>query len=377
MGLLDRDARQRLIELLLRIPGSQNRETRDLLLQDLPPNLVSNIRRENAALVDIANIVNTADSDTWARLLDGTPSLQVIIENARNLVAGSGTADELAKLLATVQGPARPEVTPGDPDDRPTTAPSLPPIPPTAPTTPPPSDGFLILDGRQLRRLQEIMLRAFRDRGSLARMVRFGLDTRLEDVTASPSLSDMAFDLIMWAESQHRLADLIQVAATAQPNNGELEEFARGVGLEPGRSTMGTEAPAPAPMPLTNTDQDRLLDILRTTPVCQSAETLRLFLRRAGVADSWLSNYRWEGSAISIATQLLVEAERQQYPLWGGRPGYTVLGMIMDRLLREQAVGYNDGRYLARLIRDNNLIDLSKATVSPELQSLLADPATG
>jgi hypothetical protein len=377
MGLLDRDARQRLIALLLRIPGSQDRGTRDLLLQDLPFNLVSNIQRDKAALVDIANIVNTADSDTWARLLDGTPSLQVIIQNARNLIAGSHGEADLEQLLAIVQGQDRTEGTTGDLDDQPPSVPSVPSTLPPEPTTPPPSDGSLILDGRQLRRLQEIMLRAFRDRGSLARMVRFGLDTRLEDVTASPSLPDMAFDLIMWAESQHRLADLIRAAATAQPNNGELEAFAREVGLEPGRSTAGTEAPAPAPVPLTNTDQDRLLDILRTTPVCQSAETLRLFLRRAGVADSWLSNYRWEESAISIATQLLVEAERQQYPLWGGRPGYTVLGMIMDRLLREQAVGYNDGRYLARLIRDNNLIDLSKATVSPELQSLLADPATG
>lgn len=97
-----------------------------------------------------------------------------------------------------------------------------------------------------------------------------------------------------------------------------------------------------------------------------------LFLHRAGLPTLWLANYSWSGSSEVAVTQLLNEAVRQG-ALVEGPPGYTILGMVLERILIEDLVGLRDGLYIASLISKYNLIDLETANISPKLQYLLAD----
>jgi hypothetical protein len=94
------------------------------------------------------------------------------------------------------------------------------------------------LTGMQLRRLQTALLSAFPFRGELERLLRFEMDKLLDEIVSSHNLSQDVFELILWAEAQGRLEELIQAAYRANPSNRELSEFIKQyenekVGAEP------------------------------------------------------------------------------------------------------------------------------------------------
>ncbi len=80
-------------------------------------------------------------------------------------------------------------------------------------------------DGRQIKPLQEALLSAFPTSGSLERMVRTELGENLAVIAGGANLAEIIFHLIVWAEAQGRLDELVRGAATANPGNPALQRL--------------------------------------------------------------------------------------------------------------------------------------------------------
>jgi hypothetical protein len=83
------------------------------------------------------------------------------------------------------------------------------------------------LTGTQREQLQQALLSAFPGAGPLAMMVSFKLNENLAIVAGSGPLGEVAFNLIIWAEAQGKLVDLINGAHEQVPGNPKLLAFAR------------------------------------------------------------------------------------------------------------------------------------------------------
>jgi hypothetical protein len=81
-----------------------------------------------------------------------------------------------------------------------------------------------------IKQLHEALLSAF-NLGELQQVVKFGLGERLQAISIRSSLSDIAFDLIEWAERNHRIADLVQAALSHNPGNSDLRDIAAKMGI--------------------------------------------------------------------------------------------------------------------------------------------------
>ncbi len=82
------------------------------------------------------------------------------------------------------------------------------------------------LSKEQLADLYAALLSAFPNRGALQKMVLFHMGENLEVITLGDNLSEDIVNLIIWAQAQERLADLIAAARADNPGNRELRAFA-------------------------------------------------------------------------------------------------------------------------------------------------------
>ena len=71
MGLLTRQERERLVQLLLQIPQIYDIEWRRLLTATLPERLRTSIPTAPDALTHVTHMLEIADSDAWVRLPNG------------------------------------------------------------------------------------------------------------------------------------------------------------------------------------------------------------------------------------------------------------------------------------------------------------------
>lgn len=79
--------------------------------------------------------------------------------------------------------------------------------------------------GRLFKQMHSALTSAFRDRDELRMIVRTELDANLETIAGAGTYSDAIFDLIRWAESTDRIADLVTKARVANATNPELIKF--------------------------------------------------------------------------------------------------------------------------------------------------------
>ncbi len=98
MGLLDHATRSDLLAALETMVVLDTLDGRTLLLQDLPPALAGTVVRDEAKIVDLANMLRAADA--WS-----PAALRTLIETARDLVPGSTCAAQLQTVLATLAAP--------------------------------------------------------------------------------------------------------------------------------------------------------------------------------------------------------------------------------------------------------------------------------
>src|SRR5690348_9048320 len=102
----------------------------------------------------------------------------------------------------------------------------------------------------QRKQLQTALLDAFRSREELARVVRYGIDQNLNDITAPGPLVDVVFGLIDWAESHDTLDALIKEAREENPGNRLLKEFATDYAAAPQPPALQPAPADPAPAQL-------------------------------------------------------------------------------------------------------------------------------
>lgn len=89
------------------------------------------------------------------------------------------------------------------------------------------------LNAHQFQQLWNALLDAY-DKNSLARMLKFRLDIRLDHIVSEDSFQDLVFELIGVAEMEGWTADLISAAGESNPRNAALLAFSQQFGLAPG-----------------------------------------------------------------------------------------------------------------------------------------------
>ncbi len=77
------------------------------------------------------------------------------------------------------------------------------------------------------QQVEEALLDAFPDRGSLERMVSHGLGENLAAITGGANLTQIIFELVRWAIAQNRLRSLIRGARQVNPRNALLLQVER------------------------------------------------------------------------------------------------------------------------------------------------------
>lgn len=87
------------------------------------------------------------------------------------------------------------------------------------------------LSNKQLKQLEGAILSAFPREQELERIIYYELDEKLNQIAFGNTYRDLVFNLIMWAESQGKLDDLIKGAYDNKPGNSQLKEFYQAVQL--------------------------------------------------------------------------------------------------------------------------------------------------
>lgn len=170
------------------------------------------------------------------------------------------------------------------------------------------------LNGPQLRDLQGAIIAAFPNTSSLARMVLFHMNTNLAEISAG-NLTETTFELIRWARSRGRLAELVTAALAENPTNPELQRFASLLGLGAGSTADAPTAagahvpPAASPRPPVALDEAQLARELRN--VLASLYPSGIDATRVA-SDAGISRARVEfgGSAQTVWFNLIDEARK-------------------------------------------------------------------
>ena len=89
----------------------------------------------------------------------------------------------------------------------------------------------LELTGKQIQGLQRALMAAFPSREGLQQMSLFELDLPLNQVAGQGPLTDIVFQLIVWARAHGKMEELIAGARNANSGNPDLKAFVVEIGL--------------------------------------------------------------------------------------------------------------------------------------------------
>lgn len=89
----------------------------------------------------------------------------------------------------------------------------------------------MVLDGPQLKRLQDALISAYPTRHDLERMVSYGLGEHLSAHVRDENLEHIVFELLRWAQAQGRLEELMQAACSSNPGNQQLRRVTGELGI--------------------------------------------------------------------------------------------------------------------------------------------------
>jgi hypothetical protein len=81
------------------------------------------------------------------------------------------------------------------------------------------------MSGEDFGRLHAALIGAFPKRADFEMMVRQGLDENLNAIVGGTSTSEIAYELIRWAEARERVSDLLAAARRANSTNPALLAF--------------------------------------------------------------------------------------------------------------------------------------------------------
>ncbi len=260
----------------------------------------------------------------------------------------------------------------------------------------------------QIKEFGEALLAAFRSDADLRRMVRFGegLGQNIDVIAGGSNLQVRVDNLTDWADQNTQLDVLLAAAVAANPNNARLKAFATKMAnpsatsatdagnSSTGSSSGGTSSPTlpiisptitspsitgpPETRDLAPDDRDTVGAVLTDvfTNYLFNVATRPDWLKNAGVPSKVIANLNALGAGpSSAARELLNRALSLDVPIDQKKPGYTVLGILLDQILADQYVSQDQGRYLTEVIRRYNLIRPAAVTDGPsdKLKTWLAD----
>lgn len=84
----------------------------------------------------------------------------------------------------------------------------------------------MAFSGTELGRLHAALLQAFPNRSSLAELLRFGLNVRLNEISGNGDLRSTLLDVLEWTEARDRTSELIREARRLNATSPELEAVA-------------------------------------------------------------------------------------------------------------------------------------------------------
>ncbi len=187
----------------------------DTLLSGLPNALVGQFKRGKTVAENLVTDLNLLN--TLAPLPNGLP-LVSWLETAISLSSYRHQQQTFKKALQQIAEAARSGQTVEQREEQAQEPLKVPPQPSKKP-------GELRLNGKQFKRLCEVLSHAFPDYGALGRMVRFELNAKLGDISPLGPMPQVTFDLASWAESRGKLRALVFGAREQSPDNPELNAF--------------------------------------------------------------------------------------------------------------------------------------------------------
>ena len=81
------------------------------------------------------------------------------------------------------------------------------------------------LNGSQREQFHIALLSAFPSRAKLAQMISFKLNQNLDEIAGDQNLSQAVSDLILWAESEEKVEELLTAARLQNKGNSKLQAF--------------------------------------------------------------------------------------------------------------------------------------------------------
>jgi hypothetical protein len=82
------------------------------------------------------------------------------------------------------------------------------------------------LNGQQTKQFADALLNSCPRRADLKQLVLLGMDTNLDAIVGEGGLDRQIHELIVWAQAEGRLADLVASAVEARPNNPLVKQLA-------------------------------------------------------------------------------------------------------------------------------------------------------
>lgn len=197
----------------------------------------------------------------------------------------------------------------------------------------------VILNGILRRQLRDALLNAFPTVSALRQLVSLELNLSLEAISGGTNLTDIVFDLIVWAEARSRVEDLAAAARRDNSTNVALAALAAALGLE---------APPIAVVNLPQVAWARLTELMgllqRNRRELRNNPSGELDILEAGLRETTISLRDLRGLAstetISLDVDAIVEdldaALTALYRAWhlAESPAYELQAQFYDEMIK-------------------------------------------
>lgn len=205
----------------------------------------------------------------------------------------------------------------------------------------------------QYQQFAQALERSFPSYVSLQQLVKYSMGQDLTAIVTTSSFSDAIFGLIVWADSQGRIDDLLNAAREAAPNNPEFQSLG---------ATL-----APLVQPLSRDQRNQLLRCLLMLPQLADRGTRNRLLE--GLPTKLVAGLRRTDSTEIDLTTILQAVET-----WGTIDQKPAVYRLIDNALRivpNSAARQDLVRFYSTLTTSTQLQPLARLT--KEEQSLLVE----
>jgi hypothetical protein len=104
----------------------------------------------------------------------------------------------------------------------------------------------MTLTGRQAKQIADALLSAFPRSSDLEQLMMFGMNTNLNAVVGPGGLDKQVRELIMWAQSEGRVEELVASAVAAKPLNPAMRQLEIDIATwKSARDAVAASAPTP------------------------------------------------------------------------------------------------------------------------------------